>query len=48
VPQGSIREILNDDNIFDILTNDMIYFEQEYGNDCKFIMCGDKNARVGI
>ncbi|XP_052276939.1 uncharacterized protein LOC127876070 [Dreissena polymorpha] len=26
----------------------MIYFEQEYGNDCTFIMCGDLNARVGI
>ena len=46
-PQGSSREIFNDKNIFDIIQDDMVEFEEESANTCNFIICGDLNARIG-
>ena len=43
-PKGSSREVFIDRNIFDIITNDMLYNENMYTY-CKFVITGDLNAR---
>ena len=45
VPKGSSREVFIDRNIFDIITNDMLYYENMY-TDCQFVITGDFNARI--
>jgi hypothetical protein len=47
IPSGSSREGLIFQNIFDSLTEDIISFENEYNNQCHFLITGDFNARIG-
>ena len=47
VPAGSSREVMMDVNIFDRLTEHIIYLKTISDEDCKFILCGDFNARTG-
>ena len=46
IPSGSSREAFLDDNIFDLILDDMVFFEDKYGQ-CIFFIAGDFNARVG-
>ena len=48
MPIGSIREIFNDKNIYDMILDDMVEFEAETDNKCNFLICGDLNAHRGI
>ncbi|XP_053395382.1 uncharacterized protein LOC123523921 isoform X1 [Mercenaria mercenaria] len=47
IPQGSRREIFVDSNIYEMIADDMMYFENLYEHKCEFIISGDFNARVG-
>jgi hypothetical protein len=47
IPSGSSRESLVIQNIFDSLTDDVICFENQYDNQCHFMLMGDFNARIG-
>ena len=46
ISSGSSREAFLDDNIFDLILDDMVFFEDKYGQ-CNFFIAGDLNARVG-
>ena len=47
IPTGSSREVFVQNNIFDIIADDMYYFENKFNNNCNFIVTGDMNSRVG-
>ena len=46
IPSGRSREAFSNDNIFDVILDDMLLFEDKYGQ-CNFLVTGDFNARVG-
>ena len=46
IPSGSSREAFSNDNIFDMILDDMLLFEDKYGQ-CNFLVTGDFNARCG-
>ena len=47
VPTGSAREVFYNCTTFDSIAEDMIEFRNLYNNQCKFLITGDLNARVG-
>lgn len=47
VPTGSSREVFDDQSIFDSITDDMLFFQNRFGDKCQFVISGDLNARVG-
>ena len=38
IPSGSSREAFLDDNVFDLILDDMVFFEDKYGQ-CNFFHC---------
>ena len=47
-PQGSGREYLSENNAFELISDDILHFKNEYEyENCEFLICGDFNARVG-
>ena len=47
VPAGSTREVMVDTNIFDRLTEHIVKLKSISDEECKFLVCGDFNARTG-
>lgn len=47
VPTGSSREMFNDQNIYDAIIDDMLYFQNMFGDNCQFMITGDLNSRIG-
>ena len=40
IPSCSSREAFSNDNIFDVILDDMLLFEEKYGQ-CNFLITGD-------
>ena len=47
VPQGSCREYLIENSVFESILDDMLNFNELYEKSCEFFICGDFNARTG-
>ena len=47
-PEGSSREIYNDKSIFEMISDDIISFEEQVEGRCSVFVCGDLNARTGV
>ena len=47
IPSGSGREFLVNRNVFDLIADDMYFYQSQYNNACTFLIAGDFNARVG-
>ena len=46
LPTGTSRQGLNEDNMFDRISSYMVHLQSVSDKPCKFIICGDMNARV--
>ena len=40
IPSGSSREVFSESNVFDLIIDDMLLFENKYGQ-CNFLITGD-------
>ena len=47
VPSNSSREVFVQQNIFDLISDDIFYFENMFNTMCNFVIMGDMNSRVG-
>ena len=45
-PVGSSRANYSDRSVFDMILDDILYFEAHLNGNCHFIVCGDLNART--
>ena len=46
LPTGTSRQGVNEDNMFDRISSYMVHLQSVSDKPCKFIICGDMNARV--
>ena len=46
ISTGTSRQALTEDNLFDKLSTYMVYLQSLTDKTCKFIICGDLNART--
>ena len=46
LPSGTSRQTITEDNIFDRISSYMVHLQSLSDKTCKFIICGDMNARV--
>ena len=47
LPESSLHRNLNGDDTMNKMRNGMAYYKSVYGDDCKFYIVGDLNARTG-
>jgi hypothetical protein len=47
IPAGSSRQLFVNENIFDKIVEDILFFNDKYTN-CNFVITGDLNARIGL
>ena len=45
IPNGSARKMFVTKNVFDIIADDMFHYQNEFINNCDFLVTGEFNAR---